>query len=86
MWLAPWPVLKAKSGMGKTAVFVLACLQTLDVSQQASYGWVGALVCLKTTRFRYQSLFGSSLGHRFLGASTDKAVVGEDDESDKGPH
>lgn len=41
---------QAKSGMGKTAVFVLACLQTVDVSQQA----VRVLVLCHTRELAFQ--------------------------------
>ena len=40
------PLYEAKSGMGKTAVFVLACLQNLDLTKAAhapSFGGGGGL-------------------------------------------
>jgi len=47
---------QAKSGMGKTAVFVLACIQSLDVSQQV----VRVLVLCHTRELAYQ------IEHEFL--------------------
>jgi len=44
---------QAKSGMGKTAVFVLACLQQLDASEQA----VKVLVTCHTRELAYQIKF-----------------------------
>ena len=46
-------ICQAKSGMGKTAVFVISVLQQLDVKTSA--GEVGALVMCHTRELAYQA-------------------------------
>jgi len=46
-------ICQAKSGMGKTAVFVISVLQQLDV--KATAGEVGALVMCHTRELAYQA-------------------------------
>jgi len=61
---------QAKSGMGKTAVFVLACLQQLDASEQA----VKVLVTCHTRELAYQIKFEFSRFAKYF-SGTKVAVV-----------
>lgn len=63
--LEPSSARQAKSGMGKTAVFVLACLQQVDSSEKAGPGPGGPLGALKRSggsRSKSGRAFGGRVG------------------------
>ncbi|CAJ1388680.1 unnamed protein product [Effrenium voratum] len=71
---------QAKSGMGKTAVFVLACLQNLEVSQTA----VKVLVICHTRELAFQiELEFKRLGRNISGLKTGSVFGGRPLDQDK---